>query len=242
MRLWMLCSLVLFTGCATQTRYNIDMTMTELSDALDGATETVTAESSVEYGPFVSSGIWVSQHSTTGSAGFANNRVAVSSRSVFDLSTEPYQMSRGAEVSFTGGDDVHQFRAALFYHPARFRQGAVDGYNSPSVLGLDLGIHAIQQSDPVEFFIGLRATSAVLVYQFDAPVAVGYETFSGDSLGIFGLGVPLGMHLMAGNLSFEAVVTPSLYLHSVETALGADNDLVTWTQHTPVSLGVGYNW
>lgn len=243
MRLWMLGSLMLvLTGCASQSRYNLDMSMTELSDALDGATETIEAEATTQFSPTVTSGVWFSGRSSSSGGVFANNRVVFSTRSSFDVTSDPYRSGRGVELSYTGGDDVHQFRAGVFFHPARFQEGAADGYNSPVLFGLDLGVHAIQDYDPVEFFAGIRGTTAVLGYQFDGPVKIGYETFKADSLGIIGLGLPVGMHLMAGNLSLEAVVTPTVYLHYSESALGARNDLVTWTTHTPVSLGVGYNW
>lgn len=234
---------LMLTACASQSRYDLDMSMTELSGAIaasDG--ERVQADADIRFGPTVTTGVWFAGRNSNGMDGFANNRVVMSYRQSLDLDYTAYRAGPGIEFSFTGGDDVHQFRGALFIQSASFVEGVVEGYNSPALVGFDLGIQAIFDEDPIEFFAGIQGSVGALVYNFSSPVQIGYETFSGDSLGIYGLGVPLGMHVMMGQLSLEAVYTPTVYLHASETSLGAGNDLVTWSVQAPLSVGVGFNW
>ena len=234
---------LLLTACASQSRYDVNLSMSELSDAIveaDG--EAIEVDADVHFSPTVSSGVWFTGQGTSDLDGFANNRVVFSYRQTLDLDYRAYRAGPGFEMSFTGSDDVYQFRGALFIQSAAFLDGVVEGYNSPALVGVDLGVQAVYDQDPIEFFAGVQGTAAALVYEFDSPVKVGYETYDGDNLSIFGLGIPLGMHMMLGPFSLEAVYTPTVYLHASETTIGATNDLITWSTHAPVSFGVGLNW
>lgn len=230
-------------GCASQGRYDLDMSISDMSEAIESSTEAIVE---LDARPSRSASIETSAYfysdGYSNFDGFANNRVMIARRQTVNVGINNYDLGSGYELAFIGGDDVHQVRVAVYINDAQFKVGSTDGFNNPVFLGFDVGFHAIRDMDPVEFFAGLRFTSAILGYEFDTPVSLLGEVYTSDSLGAFGIGVPLGMHVALGSFSMEAVAAPMLYLHAVESSLGARNDLVTWNSNIPISIGVGYNW
>lgn len=230
-------------GCASQSRYDIDMSMSELSDAIESSSDSIVeVPASFDFSSAFESSVYFTSTGSSSWDGFANNRVTFSSRQVFDLGTPRYTLGPGYEFAYTGGDDFNQLRVGFYFNEARFRAGEFDGFNSPVLLGLDIDGHIIKSVNDVDFFFGGRVTSALLGYEFDTPIEVLGDTLTSDSLGIFGLGTPIGLHVGIGSLSLETVFTPTLFLHASETSLGAENDLVTWHWNAPITFGLGYNW
>jgi hypothetical protein len=241
--LWLGLVSILLISCASQGRYDLDMSITEMSEAIESSAEAIVElDARPERGPSIETSAFFYSNGYSDFDGFANNRVLIARRQSVNVGINNYDLGSGYELAFIGGDDVHQVRVAVYVNDAQFKVGSTEGFNSPMFLGFDVGFHAIRDMDPVEFFAGIRFTSAILGYEFDSPVSILGEVFTSDSLGAFGVGVPLGMHVALGNFSMEAVAAPMLYLHAAETSLGARNDLVTWNSNIPISIGLGYNW
>lgn len=239
-----LLALLTVAGCASRSGYDLDISMSELSAAIEDGAERIDIPAAINFDALIETNIAVSStyNAHTDWPGFANNRLTLSSRQVFDLNDPNYTLGRGYEIAFAGDDDIYQLRLGLYYNPARFYAGQFDGFNNPVLLGLDIDGHAIVDLERVEFVYGVRVTTALLGYEFDRPVAILGQQFYSDSLGILGLGSPVGFKVALGNWVFETLFAPMIYFYYAETSLGVDNDLVRWNWNAPLTLGVGYQW
>ena len=176
------------------------------------------------------------------SDGFANNRIAVARRSTLNIGLNNYNVYGGYEISFTGGDDAHQFRLALHGNRAEFQTNGTNGFNSPLLLGIDIDLHKLYPRNQLDFLLGLRITSAQLGYQLNKSVEIAGTTYDDDSLSVFGIGLPVGVQMDIGSFSLEAIASPTVYFHGFNTYLGFDNDIATTNFNVPISAGVGFNW
>jgi hypothetical protein len=223
--------------------------MSELSDAIaneSGPVVDLSSKAKPNFSPAASVGVFVQSQThyddPYGDDMFANNRFLVSRRAALNIGLSSYRLNSGYELSYTGGDDVNQMRIAVFYHDADFNDPDVAEFNSPIMLGIDIGAHALFPVNQIDFFVGARATSSLLHYQFNKPIDLGYELINSDELSTFGLGVPFGMQLSSGYLSLEALIAPTAYFHSFTTNFGVDNSLGFLNVAVPMSVGLGVNW
>jgi hypothetical protein len=249
MRLFTLLSVVLLASCMSNSQYDLDMSMSELSDAIANESGPVvdlsskarpTRSSAAAVGVFIDA--QSHYHDPYSDDLFANNRFLISRRSALNIGLSSYRLNSGYGLSYTGGDDVYQMRLGLFYHDADFNDPDVSEFNSPIMLGFDVDGHVLFPVNQLEFFVGLRATSSLLHYQFDKPIEYGNQLFQSDELSVFGLGVPFGMQLNSGYLSLETLIAPTLFFHGFETNLGVDNSLGFLNGAVPMSVGVGVNF
>lgn len=258
------------TGCMSTPRYQLNMSASELSQRIDSSTASTvnvqgrpihsspnshvsvsggyesqsTYSSSYRENGYQgnSSSLYQESYYGTGDGGFANNRVAIARRSTLNPGVSNYKVYGGYEVSFTGGDDAHQVRFALHGNDVDFQTSGTKGYNSPVLFGVDLDIHKIYSRQRLDFVWGARMSWALVSYNFDKPVSINDDVYQGDSIGLFGIGVPAGVQMNVGSLSLEAIATPTVYFHNRLSELGADNNIAFTNVKIPVSAGVGFNW
>jgi hypothetical protein len=221
------------------------MSMSELSDTIEQSSSSlvdVTSSATSTFGHSVAAGVFIGTEEHSNIDTFANNQIAMGRRSALNLGVNKYTLNGGYEFSYTGGDDVHQMRVAFYYQDADFNAAQTSGFNSPLQLGIDFGVHVLVPVGELEFFYGGRLTTGMFSYEFDTPILVGVETFEGDHLNYFGMGVPAGVKMNVGMLTLEAVAAPTLYFHSFKSMIGFDNDLTFLNWAVPVTVSAGVNW
>lgn len=244
--------LSVLTGCASSGRYDIKMSTSELSQAIESTTSSVVnvdADHGGFFGHMDISAVYFGDFydddygdDYDGGGGFANNRVGIAKRATLNVGVNQYNVNGGYEISFTGGDDVHQFRVALHGNGADFQSSGTNGFNSPMVFGVDFDVHKIFQQADIDFLIGARMSSAILGYGFDTPVVIHGSRYESDGLGMLGFGLPVGLQMDVGLFSLEAIAAPTFYIHGYETELGFINDLANFNVNVPISVGLGLNW
>ncbi len=242
---------LMFSGCISTPRYQLNMSASELSNRIEStgnSTSTVNVQAQqTNYHSNVSvSGGYYSEFNdggrSFGQGGFANNRIAIARRSTLNLGVNNYNVYAGYEFSFTGGDDVHQFRVALHGNDVDFQTAGTDGFNSPLLFGIDIDVHKIFQQNDLDFLWGARLTSTMLTYNFNSSVNINGDIYDADSLGVFGVGMPMGVQMDVGSFTLEAIATPTAYFHSWNTELGFENDIAFTNFNVPISAGFGFNW
>lgn len=247
------------SGCMS-SRYDMNMSMSDVSGAIVSSAEPV-----VDVRPnsrsWFSSSVDVSVSNATSFAGQSaveanlNDPYADESSSVFingsdhyflfirrsalNFGVSKYKFNQGWELAYLEGDASSQVRLAGFYQDVDFNDPVAAGFSKPFMLGLELDIRGLKVKDPFTAFAGIRFSTAIFHYNLNKPVSIGYETFNSDALGVFGLGVPVGVQFNSGALSLEAAAIPTLYFHGFETQLGFENDFVFLNTSIPISVGIG---
>ncbi|MEJ2072912.1 MAG: hypothetical protein P8X79_05580 [Reinekea sp.] len=173
---------------------------------------------------------------------FAQSRILLNFRGALNRDNAPYKAGHGLEVAFVGGDSEQQIRASIHFTNVDFNGPEFDAYNNPVLAGFDLDYHRLFSTNDLSYFAGIRFGGGIFGYGLNAPVNINFEEYNNDTLGYFGLGLPVGMQMELGSLALEAMIVPTVHLFSEFTDIGFFNDILQANTLIPISFGLGYAW
>lgn len=241
-----LCALVAFTGCASHSRFNLDI---PLSQASSMATETSVESRSISSNTRSS---FYSHTTLTRSASFFapfdpywygpyDHRLLIARQAALNVGVSRYNLLNGYSVSYAARTDEQEFHFSVFFADSEFQSlEATAGLTDPFLFGLNVDWHRLFPTGSMALVLGGRISFSQLAFGYENDLVVDGVGVAADAIGVFGIGMPMGIQWDASPFTFEALAVPTLYFHDDVTVIGFVNDIVTLNATTPLSFGIGF--
>lgn len=247
LRILLCCALVL-TGCASNSRFNLDI---PLSQASSMATQSSVSARSIRSSP--SSGFY-SRATVSGRASFFtpfdpywygsyDHRFLIGRQTALNIGVTNYDLLTGYNLAYAARMDDQEFHFSIFFTEIDFQANdTTAGLTEPLLFGLNIDWHKLFPYGQMAFVIGGRLTFAQLAFGYENSLIIDGTVVDSDAISVFGLGIPMGVQWDVEPFTFEILATPTFYVHEQSTFIGFMNDVVSMNVSTPVSLGIGFTF
>ena len=151
-----------------------------------------------------------------------------------------YNTGWGWELGVAGLGPASSVNASAFVLPVSFRDDSAESLDDPWLIAWELSLNTRHpMTEYVTVSAGAGISSGLLLWDYANPLIDGDEEIGSDSVGFFGLVMPLSLQSHYGPVMTELVATPTVRLAGDRTQAGFKNDITRVHTGIPITLRLG---